>query len=150
MWQESKGKGEEQKKGSLPLSNFPPFLPPPPLVPATHTNGEGPPRFMVGTRGEGEKRKEPRIRVERKDQTLPLSHFSPPPPSSPPPLLVPATHADGKEPPKFMAGAGWEGEGEKGKEEKKDRNKCSLPLSYLLWVEGPITCWLIHESERGL
>ena len=87
MWQESKGKGEEQKKGSLPLSNFPPFLPPPPLVPATHTNGEGPPRFMVGTRGEREKRKEPRIRVERKAQTLPLSQFSPPPPSSPPPFL---------------------------------------------------------------
>ena len=40
-----------------------------------------------------------------------------------------------------MAGTGGEGVGEKDKEEKKDRNKCSLPL------EGPITCWLIHVSE---
>lgn len=87
---------------------------------------------MVGTRGEREKRKEPRIRVERKAQTLPLSHFSPPPPSSPPPLLVPATHANGKEPPKFVAGTGWEGEGEKGKEEKMDRNNAPFPLIPLI------------------
>ena len=49
-----------------------------------------------------------------------------------------------------MAGTGWEGEGEKDKEEKKDRKKHSLALSYLLWVEGSITCCLIHVSERGL
>ena len=49
-----------------------------------------------------------------------------------PPLLVPATHANGKEPPKFMAGAEWEGEGGKGKEEKMDRNNAPFPLIPLI------------------
>lgn len=81
------------KKGYLPLSNFPTFLPPPPLVPAIHTNGEGPPRFMVGTRGEGEKRKEENKGRRKGLDPSPLT-LSPPPPPSPPPRLVPATHTN--------------------------------------------------------
>ena len=95
---------------------------------------------MVGTRGEGEKRKEENKGRKKGLDPSPLTLFSP----------FPSSHTNGEGPPKFMPGIGGEGEGEKDNEEKKDRKKCSLALSYFLWVEGPITCWLIHVSERGL
>ena len=83
-----KGREREGRKGSLPLSNLSPFLPPPLLVPATHTNGEGPPRFMAGTRGEGEKRKEETKGRKKGSDPSPLTLFSP----SPPPILMVREH----------------------------------------------------------